>query len=269
MTASVIAVHTDASKNGKPLVGLAFELDRPLRPWRAAARAFHSAAAGRRSGRLRGRQWRHRSAPGLGRPDDGREAGRPRRAMRRGWPARCGAVGPCREGRGRAAVEAAGATTTATPMRERQDRDLCQRRPLSAAERHRRRCATTCAARSAQGHRRFKIKIGGASLAADLRAHRGGVRRARARHESRGRRQRHIRSRQDRSDISKRSSPIRWPGSKSRSIRSTSSCIATSRRDVRSAARDRRELFSRDDARNLLRYADCARIATSCSSTSR
>ena len=48
-----------------------------------------------------------------------------------------------------------------------------------------------------QGHRRFKIKIGGASLASDIKRIEAVFGAARARHESRGRRQRHLRSRQD------------------------------------------------------------------------
>ena len=47
MTASVIAVHTDASKNGKPLVGLAFDSIGRYGHGGLLARALHSAAARR------------------------------------------------------------------------------------------------------------------------------------------------------------------------------------------------------------------------------
>ncbi len=137
MTASVIAVHTDASKDGKPLIGLAFDSIGRYGAWRPAARAFHSAARCRRSERLRRWQRRHRPASRLGRPDEGREAGWPRRALGRGRIARRSAVGSCRQGRGRAAVEPAGETARQREC-QRQDRGLCQRWPLPRFERRRR-----------------------------------------------------------------------------------------------------------------------------------
>ncbi len=53
-------------KNGKPLVGLAFDSIGRYGHGALAARALHPAAARRRSGRLCGRQWRHRSRIGPG-----------------------------------------------------------------------------------------------------------------------------------------------------------------------------------------------------------
>ena len=36
MTATALAIRTDAGSNGQPLTGLAFDFDRPLRPQRPA-----------------------------------------------------------------------------------------------------------------------------------------------------------------------------------------------------------------------------------------
>ena len=138
MTASVIAVHTDASKNGKPLVGLAFDSDRPLRAWRAAARAFHSAA---------------RLPPIRAIMRDGNGGIDPHRAWAvlmkdekpGGHGERCGAVGLIDAALWDLAAKAADeplwsllARRHGNGQRQRQDRGLCQRRPLSRCERRRR-----------------------------------------------------------------------------------------------------------------------------------
>ena len=96
-----------------------------------------------------------------GRADDEREARRPWRAMRRGRPARCGAVGPRRQA---ARTSRFGDLLARHHGQEAVDATIA----IYASGGHYRRittiskaCATTCAGRSAQGHRRFKIKIGG------------------------------------------------------------------------------------------------------------
>ena len=95
MTATALAIHTGARRDGKALVGLAFN---------SIGRYDHSGllndrfiprllAAERRPARLRRRGWRHRIVPGLGYRDEERKTGRPRRAVWSGRAYRCGDMG--------------------------------------------------------------------------------------------------------------------------------------------------------------------------------
>ena len=105
-----------------------------------------------------------------------------------------------------------------------------------------------------QGHRRFKIKIGGADA---RRRSASGSKRCLAFSrpdmslavDGNG-----TFDRERRSSISKRLAPIRWPGSKSRCIRSISIFIARSPRMSDLPLATGENMFSPDDARNLLRY---------------
>ena len=174
---------------------------------------------------------------------------------RRGRPDRRGAVGPRRQGADEPLWSLL-AQRHGDAAGRRNDRDLCERRPLPRRSNDIGGLCDDVRRAIGQGHRRFKIKIGGASspticerIEAVLAVLERGMSLA---VDGNGTFDRE----QTRSSISKRSRPIRSPGSRSRCIRSISICIATSRRDIAICrSRPARTCFRCDDARNLLRYA--------------
>ena len=164
MTASAIAVHTDATKDGKPLIGLAFD---------SIGRYGHGALLRERfiprllaadPRRLCGRQRRHRSDKAWAVADAQREARRARRAtaarsacwMRRLWDlAAKSADEPlwaylARDTDGRAPATGSSIYASGGHYRPAHDIEAL--------------CDDVRARDRAQGHRRFKIKIGGAPL---------------------------------------------------------------------------------------------------------
>ena len=195
MTASAIALHTDAKKNGKPLVGLAFDSIGRYGHGGLLRERFIPRLLAADPDELCRRQRRHRSRTGLGRLDGEREAGRTWRALRRGRPDRRGAVG---SGRAKSPTNRCGASCRGTHgdrglqaprSRSMPAADIIAR-PNDVAASVRRRARAI-----GQGHRRFKIKIGGAALQDDLRRVEAVLAVLGARHEPRRRRQRHLRSR--------------------------------------------------------------------------
>ena len=166
MTASVIAVHTDASKNGKPLIGLAFD---------SIGRYGH------------GGLLRERFIPRLVAADpedyaDGSGGIDPYRAWAvlmkdeklGGHGERCGAVGLIDAALWDLAARAAGEPLWRLLARRHGNANASAKIAVYASGGHYRASndvAGLCDdVRRAigQGHRRFKIKIGGASLAADI-----------------------------------------------------------------------------------------------------
>lgn len=166
MTASVIAVHTDASKNGKPLIGLAFD---------SIGRYGH------------GGLLRERFIPRLVAADpedyaDGSGGIDPYRAWAvlmkdeklGGHGERCGAVGLIDAALWDLAARAAGEPLWSLLARRHGNANASAKIAVYASGGHYRASndvAGLCDdVRRAigQGHRRFKIKIGGASLAADI-----------------------------------------------------------------------------------------------------
>ena len=105
MDCSIVAVVSDVIRDGKPLGGLRFQLERPVLGGRHPASPDHPPPAGR-PGRGDPERGRHqlRSHQGVGLPDAQREARRARRTLGRGRRHRHGAVRPGREGRRPAAV---------------------------------------------------------------------------------------------------------------------------------------------------------------------
>jgi len=166
MTASVIAVHTDASKNGKPLVGLAFD---------SVGRYGHG-------GLLRERFIPRLVAADPGDYADGSGGIDPHRAWAvlmkdekpGGHGERCGAVGLIDAALWDLAAKAAGEPLWSLLARRHGKANASSKIAVYASGGHYRASSDVaglcddvrCA--SGQGHRRFKIKIGGASLASDI-----------------------------------------------------------------------------------------------------
>jgi len=166
MTASVLAVHTDASKDGRPLVGLAFD---------SIGRYGHG-------GLLRERFIPRLTAADPERYADGNGSIDPHRAWRvvmedekpAGHGERCGAVGLID-----AAIWDLAAKAQGAPLWRMLARDGVAAAqssiPVYASGGHYRAendIALLCEevrAAIGRGHRRFKIKIGGATLAQDQR----------------------------------------------------------------------------------------------------
>ena len=166
MTASVIAVHTDASKNGKPLVGLAFD---------SVGRYGH------------GGLLRERFIPRLlgADPDDysdGNGGIDPHRAWAvlmkdekpGGHGERCGAVGLIDAALWDLAAKTAGEPLWSLLAKRHGGANASAKIAIYASGGHYRAsndidglCDDVRRA-IGQGHRRFKIKIGGASLASDI-----------------------------------------------------------------------------------------------------
>ena len=158
MTASAVAVHTDVRKNGKPLIGLAFD---------SIGRYGH------------GGLLRERFIPRLlaADPDayaDGSGGIDPHRAWNvlmtdekpGGHGERCGAVGLIDAALWDLAAKAADEPLWRRLARQSRRAVAARSRSMQAAATiapptTSKRCATTSAAPSRQGHRRFKIKIGG------------------------------------------------------------------------------------------------------------
>ncbi len=195
MTASVIAVHTDARSDGGPLVGLAFD---------SVGRYGH------------GGLLRERFIPRLlaADPDDyadGHGGIDPHRAWAvmmkdekpGGHGERCGAVGLIDAALWDLAAKAAGEPLWSLLAKRHGGADPGAKIAIYASGGHYRPSndiAGLCDdVRRAidQGHRRFKIKIGGAHPGRRHQAHRSRIRRDRARDEPCCRRQRHLWSRQD------------------------------------------------------------------------
>jgi len=166
MTASVIAVHTDATKDGKPLIGLAFD---------SIGRYGH------------GGLLRERFIPRLVAADpngyaDGNGGIDPHRAWAvlmkdekpGGHGERCGAVGLIDAALWDLAAKAAGEPLWSLLARRHGSADAGAKIAVYASGGHYRASndvAGLCDdVRRAigQGHRRFKIKIGGANLASDI-----------------------------------------------------------------------------------------------------
>src|SRR5882757_9981662 len=166
MTASALAVHTDARKNGKPLVGLAFD---------SIGRYGHG-------GLLRERFIPRLTAADPERYADGNGSIDPHRAWRvvmedekpAGHGERCGAVGLID-----AAIWDLAAKAQGAPLWRMLARDGASAAqgsiPIYASGGHYRAENDIALLREevraaiGRGHRRFKIKIGGATLAQDLR----------------------------------------------------------------------------------------------------
>jgi L-alanine-DL-glutamate epimerase-like enolase superfamily enzyme len=166
MTASAIAVHTDASRNGKPLVGLAFD---------SVGRYGHG-------GLLRERFIPRLVAADPGDYADGNGGVDPHRAWAvlmkdekpGGHGERCGAVGLIDAALWDLAAKAADEPLWSLLARRHGNANASSKIAVYASGGHYRASndvAGLCEdVRRAigQGHRRFKIKIGGASLAVDI-----------------------------------------------------------------------------------------------------
>ncbi len=129
MTASVVAVVTDVKRDGKTVVGFGFNSNGRYAPSGLLRERFIPRLKAAPAGEHRRRQGPHRPVQGLGRHDEERKAGRAWRALGRGRRARHGAVGRCRQGRGRAAL-----APPRRPLSRRAGRrarlGLCRRRLL-------------------------------------------------------------------------------------------------------------------------------------------
>ena len=145
MTTSLVAVVTDVVRDGKPGRRLRLQLQRPLRPGRADPRALRRPHSRSRSCEPAGRCGRQpRSAPDLGRDDEQREAGRPRRTVGRRRHHRHGGVGRDRQDRGQAAVSLAG--RAARRRRPTRESSSMRRAATTIRARTTTRCAPRCAA---------------------------------------------------------------------------------------------------------------------------
>ena len=239
MTASVVAVVTDVVRDGKPVVGYGFNSNgRYAQGVLLRERFIPRLLEADPDIAPRRRPATTSIRTGLGRDDDQREAGRPRRALGRGRHDRHGGLGRGRQDRGQAALPPA---RRALPRRQGEPARLRLRRRrllLPGQGRH-----------ALQDEMRGYLDLGYTRRQDEDRRrvarrrpapHRGGARGGRRRPEPRGRCQRPLRSR-DRDRLRRRRSrPTTCSGTRKPAIRSTTSCRRRSRHYYRTRWRPAR-----------------------------